>query len=256
MYRVAMSIIAKLRLPLPVFLLILLMMKSYGQDYINVARNDGFIKLEGTVAESILVTEKPEKVMDATKPIPNAVVVLCDARYEVQYIVTTDERGKFEMVIEPAKEYIIVADKSGYAISQHPIRTSGTLHRYRQETSLVLAKKNRRSTPSDIPEEALANIHKMKQDFLSQRVSFRIQLGYFSHKVPLELFADMIDLREIEKEGNYIYTAGDFRNFKKAQAYLREELVPRIQYKDAFIVAYYNGEKVPISQVVDTMASR
>jgi hypothetical protein len=85
-------------------------------------------------------------------------------------------------------------------------------------------------------------------------VAFKVQVGAFKEQVPVEL-ADVFikiahkDLNHYTDErGIKIYTLGNFKTYEEAAA-LKAELAKNYGMKDAFIVAFKNGKKVPVSEV-------
>ena len=85
-------------------------------------------------------------------------------------------------------------------------------------------------------------------------IAFKVQVGAFKEQVPVE-YADVF-IRIAHKQINHytdergvnIYTLGNFKTYDEAAA-LKNELVKNYGMKDAFIVAYKNGKKVPVSEV-------
>lgn len=79
-------------------------------------------------------------------------------------------------------------------------------------------------------------------------VLYKIQLGVFSKPVPSGQFNGLKPVTgERLNEGNVIkYYAGWFTSYEEAEKALRK--VQEYGYKQAFIVAYYNGEKLPVNR--------
>ncbi len=77
-----------------------------------------------------------------------------------------------------------------------------------------------------------------------QGVCYRIQLGAFSQEKPYHAFGGIspISTEELKERGIIKYYAGLFSTYEKAQTALRQ--VQNQGYNDAFVVAYYNGQKI------------
>lgn len=88
-----------------------------------------------------------------------------------------------------------------------------------------------------------------------QEVAFKVQVGAFRDQVPVEL-ADVF-IKLAAKDLNYykdhrginIYTVGNFKTYDEAVR-LKKELMLNYGVNDAFIVAFKNGEKVPVAEVI------
>jgi len=77
-----------------------------------------------------------------------------------------------------------------------------------------------------------------------QGVCYRIQLGAFSQKKSYDAFGGIspISTEKIKERSIIKYYAGLFSTYEKAQKALHQ--VQNEGYKDAFVVAYYNGQKI------------
>ncbi len=76
---------------------------------------------------------------------------------------------------------------------------------------------------------------------------FKIQIGAFRNPIPQDLFKGMQPLAgETSPNGLIRYTAGIFHAFDPADWAKNE--VRQIGYKDAFVVAYYNGKRISIAE--------
>ena len=84
---------------------------------------------------------------------------------------------------------------------------------------------------------------------MPQGIVFKVQVGAFRHEVPTETFKDMAPLAgEAVGNGLVRYTAGMFTS---AQAAARATTQVRERgYRDAFVVAYQDGRRVPLAQAM------
>lgn len=83
------------------------------------------------------------------------------------------------------------------------------------------------------------------------QVTYKIQLFASSHKVPIEPanFHGLEGVEEYESDDIYKYTVGSISDYKKAvslQRTIREKAYP-----EAFIIAFYNGGRIPISEALE-----
>ncbi len=80
------------------------------------------------------------------------------------------------------------------------------------------------------------------------QVVFRVQLGAFRNRISRNVFYDVPDLVEIKtsNDGLYKYTTGAFTSFDAAAQHQANMLVKG--YRGAFIVAYKNGKRIPLSE--------
>lgn len=81
----------------------------------------------------------------------------------------------------------------------------------------------------------------------SEKVVYRVQLGAFKNKPTAETYANISNLFVSESGGFYRYMSGAFDNFNDAAKHKVKMIVEG--YKGAFIVAFKNGERVPLKSV-------
>ncbi len=98
-----------------------------------------------------------------------------------------------------------------------------------------------------------------EEDFTSKDpkdvVVFRVQLGAYKAKISKNVFADINDLIIVtSEEGLTKYLTGSFTNFNDAAKHKIDMLLKG--YSGAFIVAYKNGKRVPLSSVGATVAPK
>lgn len=80
-------------------------------------------------------------------------------------------------------------------------------------------------------------------------IVFKVQVGAFRTDVPNESFSDMTPVTgETAGNGFIRYTAGMFTGFDQAAA--AKDQVRDRGYRDAFVVAYKDGERVPLGQAM------
>lgn len=86
-------------------------------------------------------------------------------------------------------------------------------------------------------------------------VVFRVQLGAYKSKISKNFFADVNDLVIVTSDdGLTKYLTGSFTNFSDAAKHKVDMLLKG--YSGAFIVAYKNGKRVPLSAVGATVAPK
>ena len=80
-------------------------------------------------------------------------------------------------------------------------------------------------------------------------IVFKVQIGAFSKPVPQQTFSDMAPVMgETVGNGLVRYTAGLFTGFDHAAA--AKERVRDRGYRDAFVVAYVDGKRVPLGEAM------
>ena len=82
-------------------------------------------------------------------------------------------------------------------------------------------------------------------------VTYKIQLMASSKKIQLkpENFGGLEGVEEYEVDGLYKYTIGNVSDYKKAVSLQRT--VREKAFQNAFIIAFHNGERIPISQALE-----
>ncbi len=84
-------------------------------------------------------------------------------------------------------------------------------------------------------------------------IVFKVQVGAFRNEVPAAAFSDMTPLTgETTSSGLIRYTAGMFTGIEGAQR--AQQLVRERGYRDAFVVAYRDGQRIPVSEAVRAAA--
>ncbi len=87
------------------------------------------------------------------------------------------------------------------------------------------------------------------------KVSIMVQVGLFRGEIPDELkdrYSSLPDLtKQVTNYGVIRYMTGDFKNMSEAAAY-KEELI-KTGFPDAFLVAYYSNQRVPMQEIVEIL---
>jgi len=79
---------------------------------------------------------------------------------------------------------------------------------------------------------------------------YRVQIGFFKSQLPQEHFDGIFPIAsEKIDESYYRYTAGNFSKYEEAKN--AKIQVSKKGYKDAFVIAYIDGQKVPISEALN-----
>ena len=91
---------------------------------------------------------------------------------------------------------------------------------------------------------------KVSQDSKIKEVFFRVQFSSSSKKMPVNLpeFKGLDDVRFYFQNGIYKYTSGNFKALKEAVDY--QHIVQNKGFKDAFVVAFLNEERISPSESV------
>jgi hypothetical protein len=82
---------------------------------------------------------------------------------------------------------------------------------------------------------------------------FRVQIGAFKTPVANDAFKGLAPVNGQTTPNGYIrYTAGNFEKFEDANAVKND--LNNLGYKDAFVVGYYNGKRVSLSEIADILS--
>jgi hypothetical protein len=84
---------------------------------------------------------------------------------------------------------------------------------------------------------------------MPQGIVFKVQIGAFRNEVPQEAFSDMTPVMgETVGNGLVRYTAGLFTGFDQAAS--AKDQVRARGYRDAFVVAYRDGQRIPLGEAM------
>ena len=84
---------------------------------------------------------------------------------------------------------------------------------------------------------------------LPEGLIFKVQIGAFRNPIPQDLFKGMAPITgETTPQGFTRYTAGLFTTFATADK-VKEE-IRALGYKDAFVVGFYNGKRIPMAEAM------
>jgi hypothetical protein len=84
---------------------------------------------------------------------------------------------------------------------------------------------------------------------LPEGLIFKVQIGAFRNPIPQDLFKGMSPITgETTPQGFIRYTAGLFTTFATADK-VKEE-IQALGYKDAFVVGFYNGKRVAMTEAI------
>jgi cell division protein FtsN len=87
-------------------------------------------------------------------------------------------------------------------------------------------------------------------------VKFKVQVGAFKEEIPQEIRAVYNTIAKLEKQrtasGLTRYLAGSFNSYSDALAY-KNKLVTQNLLKDAFVVAFYKGQMIPVQEAMELL---
>ena len=90
---------------------------------------------------------------------------------------------------------------------------------------------------------------------LPEGLVYKVQIGAFRNPIPQDLFTGMEPLTgERTPNGLTRYTAGLFTSFANANAVKNE--IRDFGYKDAFVVAFYNGRRISLAEAQSLIAGK
>ena len=98
-----------------------------------------------------------------------------------------------------------------------------------------------------------AESNESKPASVSGDTYFTVQFSTLNKKVPVtdKAFKGMKDVEVYEYKGAYRYTSGRF--LTKAEAVARQNEVRNLGFKDAFVIAFINGERGTIKQAEEAL---
>ena len=95
-----------------------------------------------------------------------------------------------------------------------------------------------------------------KTEVIKQDLVIKVQFTSSSKKIPLNSrkFSGLTDVKEYEDGGIYKYVVGEFEDFDLA--FKEQTKVQELGFKDAFLVAFYKGERVSIKKAKEIIAEK
>ena len=111
---------------------------------------------------------------------------------------------------------------------------------------------NKTTNKSGVEEKPSAS----KSTSTSGDIYFSVQFSTLNKKVPVtdRAFKGIKDVQVYESNGAYRYTSGHFST--KAEAVARQTEVQNKGYKDAFIIAFVNGERVSVKEAEEELKKK
>ncbi|MBK7183655.1 MAG: PD40 domain-containing protein [Bacteroidetes bacterium] len=90
---------------------------------------------------------------------------------------------------------------------------------------------------------------------LPEGLIFKVQIGAFKNPIPQDLFKGMTPITgETTPQGYTRYTAGLFTKLVTAEKVKQE--IREMGYKDAFVVAFYNGKRISMKEVATLLGEQ
>lgn len=155
---------------------------------------------------------------------------------------------------QPAVQPVAVTERPAAATEVVPERTA-------EAAPVVRDAPAERMTTRTLPEVLVSDIFQMQpvatrreepipMDMqLPQGIVFKVQIGAFRNEVPQEAFSDMTPVMgETVGNGLVRYTAGLFTGFDQAAS--AKDQVRARGYRDAFVVAYRDGQRIPLGEAM------
>jgi hypothetical protein len=174
---------------------------------------------------------------------------------------TADDNGNFETNLPGGDEYEIVVRVDKFPQQVIFLRTDNVdtdcvLNVYADFTSpeydnklAELVKANGEKFPKEFDKNSFINDY---GNFRKQNLHYKVQVGAFKFYENFN-YNNVVGLpkiiRQVDKDYITRFTMGNFETYSQAQ-----ELLSKVQsgeVKDAFIVAFYNGERKFINQLVE-----
>lgn len=87
-------------------------------------------------------------------------------------------------------------------------------------------------------------------------ISFKVQVGVFTNEPPADILNKLSQVPNLERRkrasGATQYVAGKFNSYEEAQKF-RDEIITKYGISDAFIVAYFKNEIIPIPEALELL---
>lgn len=110
-------------------------------------------------------------------------------------------------------------------------------------------KKSQSNSPGDV---VVIFVDDLKEEFAKGDVVYRVQLGAYRNRISRQVFKNVGSIVELKSDnGVFTYATKGFKTIQGA-ADLRADLVLE-GYSDAFITAYKDGKRIPLSSTKATM---
>lgn len=149
--------------------------------------------------------------------------------------------------VEDRQEQVVPAEP---AVAEHKTdveRAMELLEKYKEQSKQMTAANNTKSIEQQIIEE------EVEGDKSWENIEFKVQIFASDQRPNLKKFIRKHNITaEIEEHRTdewFKYTIGAFPKYWKAKQY-RNLLVTRNKLRDAFVVAYRNGERVPLRELM------
>ncbi|MCO6501409.1 MAG: PD40 domain-containing protein [Vicingus serpentipes] len=221
----------------------------------NNKKNDEILA-NSEVAENIKAIEKVETYNSSL--LDKSTIVSDDI---VDNTPVTNEVTEEDLVAE--EQPIIEEERENFAVNK-PVQKEQTEVTNKEATEPVVTKKPINSTPVNIDEiptvleESIFVLNNNQAEYsdnkpipvspkLPEGLVFKVQIGAFRNPIPQSHFKGFAPIMA-EDAGNGItrYTAGFFKKFNAANEAKSD--IQSIGYSDAFVVAFFNGERINISK--------
>lgn len=250
---------------------------EYWQNWYNLYMDSGqvepqveivqnFYKLKDTTQLSNVIVDKnnQEKVYTVelaryNGPVPNQEMVKLLSIGDVKSTLLPDNTtvlytaGTYKEIQKAVKrrdEFIA----EGNPNAQVGYFKDGDLKRLTQQEidELMNGKTAKSQTSNENQGTQNANSEIEEEEFGKGDVVFRVQLGAYRNRISKEIFKNAGSVVELKTDDNYYrYATKGFKTIEGAAA-LRANLVVE-GYTDAFITAYRNGKRIPLSETKATM---
>ncbi len=183
--------------------------------------------------------QRPAGDLRMQRPVAPERVVQQPDRTSADRVAAADTTAIAERAAGRADDRASLAATRSTATAELPFRMPDELA---EDIFLIQPAPVRREAPIPIDAELPAGI------------VFKVQIGAFRKPVPQEAFSDMSPVMG-ESVGNGLvrYTAGLFTGFDGAAA--AKDLVRERGYRDAFVVAYKDGVRVPLGEAMRAAAA-
>ena len=155
------------------------------------------------------------------------------------------------------KEYKLIADNIDKQRAEYAIKSIDTKHKLKEINRLLREERKQKNnseksifaksieTNPKIIETKTVEDTSTYQHLLPGNLIYKIQIGVYKNPVSSNLFKGLTPVFEESFAGGVRYSAGAFVNFADAQ--LAKDYIKNMGLTDAFVIAYYKGQKISVA---------
>ncbi|MFI5149427.1 MAG: hypothetical protein ACHQRM_06805 [Bacteroidia bacterium] len=203
----------------------------------------------------VAVTPEKKETVVAVTPEKKETVVAVTPEKKETVVAVTPEKKETVVAVTPEKKETVVAvtpEKKETVVAVTPEKKETVVAVTPEKKETVAGVTPKEGTRANISETFMITaVESVSKEIpvdpkLPEGLLFKVQIGAFRHQISGEKFRGLNPLTaETTPQGFYRYTAGVFTHFEKADKAKGE--IRAMGFNDAFVVAFYNGKRIPIN---------